>query len=66
MVGMSIIDNGLVVKNGNSRAIRLSAHFAKRYGNIEIGDKWEISEENGRLILRFPKAEAEKKPGDVF
>jgi len=55
MANMSLVDKGKVIKNGNSRAIRLSANFARLYGPIEVGDDWELKEENGRLILTFPK-----------
>ena len=58
---MSIVDKGKVVPNGNSRAIRLSANFARLYGLIEIGDEWEIREEDGKLVLSFPKEQGEKE-----
>ena len=64
MRGMSIVDKGKVVPNGNSRAIRLSANFARIYGEIEIGDAWEIHERDGELILKFPKDQPE--PREIF
>lgn len=62
---MSLVDKGNVIKNGNSRAIRLSANFARLYGPIEIGDAWELREDNGKLILSFPK-EQPGEEGEIF